>query len=84
MLSIGPKVCICAFKCCANLEEWKLFLKARLCSLYLFEKLLPVCPMYSLPQSGNINLNIIYFLMRNYFLFVLCTLYHSLGMLICI
>jgi hypothetical protein len=31
---------MCSFKCCANLEEWLLFRKARLCSLYFFVKFL--------------------------------------------
>ena len=33
---MGPKECICSFRCCVNLEEWLLFRKARLYSLYLF------------------------------------------------
>ena len=56
MLHVGSTLCVCSFKCCANLEEWQFFLKARLCSLYLLEKFLPLCPMYALPQSGHVNL----------------------------
>ena len=27
-----------------------------MCSLYLLEKFLFICPMYALPQSGHVNL----------------------------
>jgi hypothetical protein len=33
-----------------------LVLKAYLCSLYLTVKLWPVCPIYALLQSGQVNL----------------------------
>jgi hypothetical protein len=47
-LPIVPRECACSFKCFANREEWLLFRKARLCSLYLLIKCNPfvLCTLY--------------------------------------
>jgi hypothetical protein len=60
LLSMVPKECACSFTCFANGEEWLLFRKARLRSLYLLIKWLPVCPMYALLQSRQFSLYILW------------------------
>jgi len=47
---------MCSFKCSANFEVWLLFWNEHLRSLYLVMKFLPVCPMYTYLQSGQVNL----------------------------
>ena len=56
ILVIGPKECACSFKCLAKLLFWLLLRKAFLCSLYLVENCLSVCPTYALLQLGQVSL----------------------------
>jgi len=51
-----PKECICSSRCCANFDEWVLFRKGRLFSLYLVMKSLSVCPIYAFLTSGHVSL----------------------------
>ena len=60
LFSMVPKECACSFTCFANGEEWLLFRKARLRSLYLLIKCLPICPMYALLQSRQFSLYILW------------------------
>jgi hypothetical protein len=55
---IGPKECVESLRCFAKLYAWLLLGKAVLCSLYLMENFLPVCPTYALLQSGQESLYI--------------------------
>ena len=52
----GAKECWWSFRCLAKLEEGELLRKDRLCSWYLEVKSLPVCPMCTFPQSGQVSL----------------------------
>jgi hypothetical protein len=49
-------VCCCVAACSVYLEVWGLYWRALLCSLYLVLKSRPVCPMYTLLQSGHESL----------------------------
>jgi hypothetical protein len=53
-----PNVCRCIATCCVYFEVRVLCRKDLRCSLYLVLKSWPVCPMYALPQSGHVNLEI--------------------------
>ena len=57
MLCMEPKECASSFKCFTKLDEWLLFRKACLCSLYRILKLLPVCPTYAFWHSGQVSLH---------------------------
>jgi len=56
MLCMVPKECASSFRCFAKLDEWLLFRKACLCSLYGILKLLPGCPTYAFWHSGQVGL----------------------------
>jgi hypothetical protein len=51
-----PKECASSLRCFAKLDDWLLFRKACLCSLYLILKLLPLCLTYAFLHSGQVSL----------------------------
>jgi len=55
MCIIGPKVCICSFKCCATFGRMAIISEGALVFIVPLEKFLFVCPMYTLPQSEHVN-----------------------------
>jgi hypothetical protein len=58
MLSIGPKVCICSFKCCAKFGRKTIISEsAHVFIVYFGDFCFLVCPMYALTQSGHVNLH---------------------------
>ena len=56
MLWMGPKECVWSIRFLAKSEERLAVLNAFLCSRNRVAKLRPVCPTYTFPQSGHVNL----------------------------
>ena len=83
---MGPKECVCSVRCLAQFEFWLFVLNVALRSLNLVKKFLPVCPTYTLLQSGQLSLytpDCVYLSV----LFVTCFLFTSIfwvELLVCI
>ena len=53
---IRLKECAASLRCLAKLYAWLLLWKGVLCSLYVMENCIPVCPIYALLQLGQDSL----------------------------